>query len=88
VHALLLLVGLVVVALGVWLVVRGSRRAGIAGLLVAVAVLVWFGLTDLVPGELTGLTPYVATLLVLGVAAQRLRPPAADGVPYRRGSAT
>ena len=85
VHALLLLVGLLVVALGVWLVVRGSRRAGIAGLLLAVAVLVWFGLTDLVPGELTGLTPYVATLLVLGVAAQRLRPPAADGVPYRRG---
>jgi ABC-type uncharacterized transport system permease subunit len=88
VHALLLLVGLVVVALGVWLIVRGSRRAGIAGLLVAVAVLVWFALTDIVPGELTGLTPYVATLLVLGVAAQRLRPPAAVGVPYRKGSAT
>ena len=88
VHALLLLVGLVVLALGVWLIVRGSRRAGIAGLLAAVAVLTWFGLTDVVPGELTGLTPYVATLLVLGVAAQRLRPPAADGVPYRRGSAS
>ena len=88
VHALLLLVGLVVVALGVWLIVRGSRRAGIAGLLVAVAVLVWFALTDVVPGELTGLTPYVATLLVLGVAAQRLRPPAADGVPYRKGTST
>jgi ABC-type uncharacterized transport system permease subunit len=85
VHALLLLVGLVVLALGLWLVVRGSRRAGIAGLLAAIGVLLWFGLTDAVPGELTGLTPYVATLLVLGVAAQRLRPPAADGIPYRRG---
>ena len=88
VHALLLLVGLVVVLLGVWLIVRGSRRAGIAGLLAAVAVLTWFALTDLVPGELTGLTPYVATLLVLGVAAQRLRPPAADGIPYRKGTST
>ena len=88
VHALLLLVGLVVVALGVWLIVRGSRRAGILGLLAAVAVLTWFALTDLVPGELTGLTPYVATLLVLGVAAQKLRPPAAVGVPYRKGSAS
>lgn len=88
VHALLLLVGLVVVALGLWLIVRGSRRAGIAGLLVAIAVLVWFGLTDVVPGELTGLTPYVATLLVLGVAAQKLRPPAAVGVPYRKGTST
>ena len=88
VHALLLLVGLVLVALGLWLIVRGTRRAGITGLLVALAVLVWFALTDLVPGELTGLTPYVATLLVLGVAAQRLRPPASVGVPYRKGSAT
>lgn len=86
VHALLLLVGLVLVALGVWFIVRGSRRAGIAGLLVAVAVLAWFAATDLVPGELTGLTPYVATLLVLGVAAQRLRMPAADGIPYRKGT--
>ena len=88
VHALLLVVGLVLVALGVWLVVRGSRRAGIAGLLVAVAVLVWFGVTDVVPGELTGLTPYVATLLVLGVAAQKLRPPAAVGLPYQKGTSS
>ena len=85
VHALLLLIGLIVLALGIWLIVRGSRRTGIVGLLSAVAVLMWFALTDVVPGELTGLTPYVATLLVLGVAAQRLRPPAADGIPYRRG---
>jgi general nucleoside transport system permease protein len=75
----------VLVALGLWLIVRGSRGAGIAGLLVSVGVITWFGLSDLVPGELTGLTPYVATLLVLSLAAQRLRPPAADGIPYRRG---
>lgn len=87
VHALLLLVGLVLVAFGIWLLLRGSRRGGITGMLVAVAVLLWFGATDAVPGELTGLTPYVATLLVLGLAAQRLRMPAADGVPYRKGSA-
>jgi simple sugar transport system permease protein len=31
------------------------------------------------------MTPYVATLLVLAFASQRLRPPAADGLPYRRG---
>jgi general nucleoside transport system permease protein len=88
VHALLLLVGVVLVAFGVWLLLRGSRRAGITGLVVAVVVLSWFAATDLVPGELTGLTPYVATLLVLGLAAQRLRPPAAIGVPYRKGSST
>ncbi|HWG94973.1 MAG TPA: ABC transporter permease [Mycobacteriales bacterium] len=88
VHALLLLVGIALVVVGVLLIVRGSRRAGITGMLVAVAVLVWFAVTDLVPGELTGLTPYVATLLVLGLAAQRLRPPAAVGLPYRKGTSS
>jgi simple sugar transport system permease protein len=31
------------------------------------------------------MTPYVVTLLVLAVATQRLRPPAADGKPWRKG---
>ena len=31
------------------------------------------------------MTPYVTTLLVLALASQRLRMPAADGLPYRRG---
>jgi len=31
------------------------------------------------------MTPYIATLLVLSLASQRLRMPAADGIPYRRG---
>ncbi|HVM28753.1 MAG TPA: ABC transporter permease [Mycobacteriales bacterium] len=86
VHALLLLLGVVLVAFGIWLILRGSRRGGITGLVVAVAVLTWFSLVDAVPGELTGLTPYVATLLVLGLAAQRLRPPAANGLSYRKGT--
>ena len=29
--------------------------------------------------------PYVTTLVVLALATQRLRPPAADGIPYREG---
>ena len=50
-----------------------------------IGFLAWFLLTDTVPDEFTGLTPYVATLLVLALAAQRLRMPAADGLRYRRG---
>ena len=46
----------------------------------------WFLLTDTVPREFTGMTPYVATLLVLSLATQRLRMPAADGQVYRKGS--
>jgi simple sugar transport system permease protein len=30
-------------------------------------------------------TPYVATLLVLSLASQKLRMPAADGKPYLKG---
>jgi simple sugar transport system permease protein len=41
--------------------------------------------SDQVPAELTGALPYVTTLLVLALASQRLRMPAADGLPYRRG---
>jgi simple sugar transport system permease protein len=33
------------------------------------------------------MAPYVATLLVLSLSAQKLRMPAADGQIYRRGSA-
>jgi simple sugar transport system permease protein len=41
-----------------------------------------------VSNEFTGMTPYVATLLVLAFASQRLRPPAADGQVYRKGEST
>ena len=43
---------------------------------------------DTVPNQLVGFTPHLVTLLVLAVASQRLRPPAADGLPYRRGQQT
>jgi general nucleoside transport system permease protein len=48
----------------------------------------WHAVTNKVPNDFVTITPYVVTLLVLAVAAQRLRPPAADGRPYRKGEAT
>jgi simple sugar transport system permease protein len=56
---------------------------GVVGVLFAV----WFATTKEVPSDFTRMTPYVATLFVLALAAQRLRMPAADGVRYRRGEA-
>jgi simple sugar transport system permease protein len=47
--------------------------------------LFWYAVTDTLPEQITNMTPYVATLLVLAFASQRLRMPAADGLPYRRG---
>jgi len=85
VHALLLLVGVILLALAVFLFVR--RRVLPAALAVAAGALflVWFATTDEVPEDFTTMTPYVTTLLVLALASQRLRMPAADGLPYRRG---
>jgi general nucleoside transport system permease protein len=52
-----------------------------------IGFLLWYLLTDTVPRDFTGMTPYVVTLLVLSLASQRLRMPAADGQVYRKGSA-
>ena len=40
---------------------------------------------ETVPREFAAYAPQLVTLLVLAVASQRLRPPAADGLEYRRG---
>jgi len=85
VHALLLLLA---VTLAVVAVVNGMRRRWIAAAvsgLAGAASLVYYLSTDEVPSQLTFATPYVVTLLVLALASQRLRMPAADGRPYRRG---
>jgi simple sugar transport system permease protein len=85
VHALLLLVGVLLVAVSIWLVVR-RRLIGAAVTVVAgAAFLFWYAVTDTLPEQITNMTPYVTTLLVLAFASQRLRMPAADGLPYRRG---
>ncbi len=88
VHALLLLLA---VALGAVAVVNALRRRWIAAAVstvAGVASLAYYLLTDEVASQLTFATPYVVTLLVLALASQRLRMPAADGRPYRRGEQT
>ncbi len=88
VHALLLVVAILIAAAAVYQLVAQSRtRAALISGAVAIVVFVVFALTDTVPSEFTSVAPHITTLLVLSLAAQRLRPPAADGVPYRRGQA-
>jgi simple sugar transport system permease protein len=87
VHALLLLVALFLIAYAIWRFVKGARRTGVVLGVLGVGFLLWYLLTDTVPREFTGMTPYVVTLLVLSLASQRLRMPAADGQVYRKGSA-
>ena len=87
VHALLLLVAIGLLAFAAWRFYKGARTSAIVLGLIGLGFLAWFLLTDTVPREFTGMTPYVVTLLVLALASQRLRPPAADGQVYRKGSA-
>jgi len=86
VHAMLLLLAVVLIGIGLWQLFR-THRVVQGGIAIAVGVIVagWFFVSDTVADEFTGMTPYVATLLVLALSSQRLRMPAADGLPYRKG---
>ena len=85
IHALLLFVAIGLGLGGVWFLVR--RRAVGGSLMIALAAgsFLWWNASKTVPGQLVGTVPYVVTLVVLSVASQRLRMPAADGRPYRKG---
>jgi simple sugar transport system permease protein len=85
VHALLLFLAFVLVAVGGWQLLR--RRPVAGGLAIGAAALVglWYAATDSIPAEFVQAAPHVTTLVVLAMASQRLRMPAADGQRYRRG---
>jgi simple sugar transport system permease protein len=85
VHALLLVIVIGMVVLAAWQLYRRRFVPGAASLVVAGLVYFWYANTDSVPDQVSYVTPYVATLLVLSLASQRLRMPAADGKPYIKG---
>ncbi|YAL82610.1 ABC transporter permease [Dermacoccaceae bacterium W4C1] len=86
IHALILLAAVLLLVIGLWQILRRGRalQGGIA-VAAAVAAVAIYLFTDSVSSELASATPYVVTLLVMGLASQRLRMPAADGKVYRRG---
>jgi simple sugar transport system permease protein len=86
VHALLLVGAIALAVLAFMSIRRGSIVATVVLGAIAAGLLVWYLLTDSVPPQFAFMTPYVTTLLVLSLASQRLRMPAADGQPYRRGA--
>lgn len=85
VHALLLLLVVVLAGLAAWKAYRKSFVPAVISAVIAALVLVWYLATDTVPNEFVTATPYVVTLLVLSISAQRLRMPKADGMRYRKG---
>lgn len=85
IHALLMLLAIAMAALVVRNILQKKYVTALITLAVAaVATWLYFKVTEL-PGQFVTMTPYIVTLLVLGLGTQRLRMPAADGIPYRRG---
>jgi simple sugar transport system permease protein len=87
VHALLLVIAVLLVIVAIWQWRRTQLIASGISVTVALGAAALYFSIDAVPGDFTRMTPYVTTLLVLALASQRLRMPAADGQIYRKGSA-
>jgi ABC-type uncharacterized transport system permease subunit len=69
----------------VWQLIRRRWFAAAGGIVAAGLLYGIYYSVDEVPSELTTYAPHLVTLIVLAVASQRLRMPAADGLVYRRG---
>ncbi len=85
IHALVLVVAIGLLGVALLRLLQRRHTTAIFMAVIGGAFLLWYLTTDQVPVEFAGMTPYVATLLVLALATQRLRMPAADGLRYRRG---
>ncbi len=84
-HALLLLGALLLLVGAIWLVVRKKYVKAAITFVVGALVFAWYAGTNEVPNQVVSATPYVVTLVVLALSAQRLRMPKADGMQYRKG---
>ena len=85
IHALLILIALILVFVAFRNFKKGNMLSAGLSLAFAAGSLWFYFAVDELPGQLVTMTPYIATLLVMALASQRLRMPAADGIPYRRG---
>ncbi|MDX2559775.1 ABC transporter permease [Streptomyces sp. TX20-6-3] len=85
VHALLLLVALLLLIAALWQLYKKKYVVGVISAAFSGGFFLWYALTDEVPSQFVDAAPYITTLLVLALSAQRLRMPKADGLPYRKG---
>ncbi|MBB1252267.1 ABC transporter permease [Streptomyces alkaliterrae] len=85
VHALLLLLTILLVLAVAWQLWRRKYVPAVITAAVAAGLFVWYLAVDEVPSQFVSAAPYVATLLVLALSAQRLRMPKSLGQSYRKG---
>jgi general nucleoside transport system permease protein len=85
VHALLYATSILAVILAIFWAARRHWRSAVVALAAGLVVYAVYWVIPEVPREFASYAPQLVTLLVLAVASQRLRPPAAVGLEYRRG---
>ena len=85
IHALLLFIVAILLFVAFRKFKSGKQLSAVLSLASAGFTLWFYFAVDELPGQLVTMTPYIATILVMALASQRLRMPAADGMPYRRG---
>ena len=85
IHALLLFIVAILAFVAFRKFKAGKQLSAVLSLGSAGFTLWFYFAVDELPGQLVTMTPYIATILVMALASQRLRMPAADGMPYRRG---
>jgi simple sugar transport system permease protein len=84
-HAVVILLAVALVIVAALQLRRGNRLVALSGLIIAALAAWWYFSIDQVPRQLVIAAPYTITLLVMGLASQRLRMPKADGLIYRKG---
>ena len=85
VHALLYSATLLAVAVALFWVARRHWTPALVATAIGAVVYALYYAVDTIPREFATYAPQIVTLVVLAVASQHLRPPAAVGVEYRRG---
>ncbi|MET9513244.1 ABC transporter permease [Streptomyces flavidovirens] len=85
VHAMLLLLAILLLLVVFWQLYKKKYVPAAISAVAAVLLFVWYTFTNEVPSQFVDAAPYITTLLVLALSAQRLRMPKADGMPYRKG---
>ena len=84
-HALLLVNTVVLAGVAIWALTQRRVSDVIMATLLSLGSLIWWLSAETVPGWWSNILPFVLVLLVLMFFAQRLRMPAALGLPYRKG---
>ena len=85
VRTLLLAAAIALVLLVLWMLVeRSYAPAGTVAVFAAVTLWAYF-VAQSPNNQLVFVTPYVVTLIAVSIGAQRLRPPAEEGIPWFKG---